>query len=204
MTGGGIYTYVSNAGSGEMFVLRLNPENGDLVTVQRVAVTGKVMPLAVSPDRRFLFAGLRSKPYSIASFAIDPSHGTLTHLANAPAPDSMNYICTDHTGRFLLAALNPQDMVKPAGQLSVSAIGPGGIVQPAHQIITTGRKPHAILPDPSNRYVFSTSLKGDIVTASCRKSCCHPPVMAMQASDLRKFHHRAHPSKYSLSEPKYA
>jgi len=36
-------------------------------------------------------------------------------------------------------------------------------VEPAHQIVTTGGKPHAIMPDPSNRYVFSTSLNGDIV-----------------------------------------
>ena len=75
-----IFAYVSHAGGREIVVLRLDQQNGDLATVQRVGVTGKAMPLAVSPDRRFLYAALRSRPYSIASFAIDPVHGTLTHL----------------------------------------------------------------------------------------------------------------------------
>ena len=101
--------------------------------VQDVSVTGKAMPMAVSPDRRFLFVALRTEPYSIASFAIDGANGTLTHLGNAPAPNSAPYISTDRTGRFLLGAYNPE--AEPAGRrtgwISVSAIGPHGHVQRA-------------------------------------------------------------------------
>jgi 6-phosphogluconolactonase len=85
----------------------MSPASGALSEVQNISVTGEVMPLAVSPDRRFLFAGLRTEPFSFSSFAIDGSNGMLTHLGNAPAAESTPYICTDRTGRFLFAAYNP-------------------------------------------------------------------------------------------------
>src|SRR4051812_42686543 len=64
------YVYVSNADSREISVLRLDAPTNDLLLVQTVPVTGQVMPLAVSPDKKFLYAALRSQPYSVASFRI--------------------------------------------------------------------------------------------------------------------------------------
>ena len=158
MAGGGIFVYVSNMDSREIVVLRLDSKSGELTLCQQVFVSGKVMPMTVSPDRRFIYAALRSEPYSVASFAIDPWNGKLTHLANAPLPDSMPYISTDRTGRFLFGASIPEDPTEPRNSLiSVSPIGLHGFVQPPHQIIRTAPKMHAILPDPSNRYVFATS-----------------------------------------------
>jgi len=151
----GTYAYVSHNKGREILVLRLDPASGALTPVQQVAVTGHAMPMAVSPDRRFLFVALRSLPYSVASFAIDPLSGKLTHLANAPLPDSMSYISTDRTGRYLLATAISDDRSKPRKALiSVSSIGPNGFVQPAHQIMRTGPKAHCILADPSNNYVL--------------------------------------------------
>src|SRR5260370_612038 len=109
MAVGGMYVYVSNADSKEIFVLRLDPENGELTEVQRISVTGRIMPMAVGPDRRFLYAAQLSAPFCVASFAIEPLSGRLTHLAYAPVFDAMPYICTDRTGRFLLGAMNPAD-----------------------------------------------------------------------------------------------
>ena len=163
MADGGIFAYVSNEVSREIFVLRLDPETGDLTLVEKVAVAGRVMPMAVSPDRRFLYASLRSEPFSVASFAIDALSGRLTHLANAPLPDSMVYISTDRTGRFLFGASSIPEIRPPSSLISVSAIGPHGFVQPAHQIVRTESKMHSILPDPSNRYVLATSVDWDVV-----------------------------------------
>ena len=84
MTESGLYVYVSQQGAKQISVFRMSPA-GELNKVQDVSVTGKVMPMALSPDRRFLFAALRTEPYSIASFAIDGANGMLTHLGNAPA-----------------------------------------------------------------------------------------------------------------------
>jgi len=165
MTDSGIFVYVSNAGSREISVMRLDAENGDLTQVQNVSVTGKVMPMAVSPDRRYLYAVLRTEPYSVASFAVDQLSGKLTHLANTQMPESMPYICTDRTGRFLLGVVNPERKEKEprSGQILVSPIGSQGIVQPPHQIVRTEPQTHGILPDPSNRYVFVTSLDWDLI-----------------------------------------
>ena len=89
MAESGIYVYVSHQGAGQISVLRMAPASGELSKVQDVPVTGKVMPMAVSPDRRFLFAASRTEPYSIASFAIDGANGTLTHLGYAPAAEQL-------------------------------------------------------------------------------------------------------------------
>ncbi len=163
MTMGGIFVYVSNEVSGDIFVLRLDPGSGDLALVEKIAVGDRVMPMAVSPDRRFLYASLRTEPFSVASFAIDPLSGRLTHLGNAPLRHSMVYISTDRTGRFLFGAASIPEMQPQSCLISVSPIGLHGFVQPAHQIIRTEPKMHAILPDASNRYVFATSCDGDLI-----------------------------------------
>src|SRR5262245_11254639 len=93
--------YVSNAGGPEtppeIHVLAMNRAKGDLTPIERVAIPGadkaspSSMPLALSPDRRFLHAALRSEPFTAASFAIDPASGRLSHLGNAPLDASMAY-----------------------------------------------------------------------------------------------------------------
>src|SRR5262245_11639183 len=58
--------YVSNAGGPEIYVLAMNRATGDLQLIEKVAIPGidkpspSSMPLALSPDRRFLHAALRS------------------------------------------------------------------------------------------------------------------------------------------------
>jgi 6-phosphogluconolactonase len=48
--------------------------------------------------------------------------------------------------------------------ISVNAIGPEGLVaEKPTQVMPTGPNAHAILPDPSNRYVFATNLGNDQV-----------------------------------------
>ena len=67
--------YVSNADSKDISVLALDRDKGTVQVVQTLDVGGTVMPLALSPDKRMLYAALRSEPYSVASFAIDGSTG---------------------------------------------------------------------------------------------------------------------------------
>jgi hypothetical protein len=79
--------YVSNAGSKEVHAFAMNRQNGELGVIEKAAVPGTdkpsptSMPLAVAPDHRFLYAALRSEPYSVASFAIDRETGRLNHLS---------------------------------------------------------------------------------------------------------------------------
>ena len=149
--------YVSNADSREIVVLRL-AEDGALSEIERVKTTGMVMPLALSPDRRFLFAALRSEPFGAASYRIDRQTGRLTHIATAPLPASMPYIATDRTGRFLLSA-SYQSAVA-----AVSAIDAEGRVGAAPiQVLNTAPNAHCIVTDAANRFAFVPCLGGDHV-----------------------------------------
>lgn len=149
--------YVSNADSREIVALRL-ADDGALTEIERVQTSGMVMPLALSPDRRFLFAALRSEPFGAASYRIDRQTGRLAHIATAPLPASMPYIATDRSGRFLLSASYNSALI------SVSAIDAEGRVGAAPiQVLNTAPNAHCIITDPANRFVFVPCLGGDHV-----------------------------------------
>jgi len=152
------FVYVSCADDAEIAILEMNLENGDLRLIGKAKAGKIVMPMAVSPDRRFLYASIRSLPLSVASYAIDSNKGELIHLSTVPLPDNMAYISTDKTGRFLFAASYTGHKV------SVNPIGSRGFVQPDPiQVMMTGRNAHAILSDPSNRFVYVPNLGSDQV-----------------------------------------
>ena len=148
--------YVANADSREIMVWRLRAETGEFSLIERVHVAGTVMPLAVSPSRRFLYASLRSEPFSVACFSIDHEDGRLAYIASAKFPDQMCYLATDRTGRFLLSASYQGSL------LTVHAIDSDGAVQPEPiETLPTPPHAHAVMTDPSNRYLLASSLGGD-------------------------------------------
>lgn len=149
--------YVSNAESKSISVAHLDHASGDLKVQQTVDVGGTVMPMAISPDRHFLFAALRSKPYTLATYAIDAKTGLLQAVGQTPLPESMANIATDRTGRLLFAASYGGNLV------SVSRITKDGQVAPAHQIVATPPMAHAIQATADNQYVLVTSLGGDVL-----------------------------------------
>ena len=156
--------YVSNAGSKEVYVLAMNRQTGALDLVEKTPVPGtdkpspSSMPMALSPDRRFLHAALRSEPFTVASFAIDKETGKLSHLGNAPLDASMAYTTVDRTGRWLLCASYPQ------GKLTVNPIDAQGRVQaPPSQIITDRPKAHCVVADAANKNVYLAVLDQDII-----------------------------------------
>ena len=155
------FVYVGSSDSQDVTVLELK-NNGDLTPVAVTPVTGPAkpggsLPMAVSPDKKFLFAGLRNEPFSVVTFAIDKKTGKLSPAGTGPLPDSMAYLSTDRAGKFLLAASYPGHKV------TVSPIGTNGVVAAATQTMATQPNAHCILVDPSNRFVLHTSLGGDVV-----------------------------------------
>ena len=76
----GTFVYVSNADDGDIGVYILRSD-GTLEPRERIAAAKVVMPMAVSPDRRYLYAAVRSKPYGAHSFAIDAKTGALRPIA---------------------------------------------------------------------------------------------------------------------------
>lgn len=152
--------YVGNADSGDISIIEL-ATNGGVTLVDSVAVPGlgktpsPSLPLALNPDRSLLFAAVRIEPYAAVSFRIDPATGHLSPLGAGPLAASMAYISTDRTGRFLFGASYG------GSRISVNEIDRDDIIGPPEQVEATGPNAHAILPDPSNRVVLSTSLGGD-------------------------------------------
>ncbi len=156
------FVYVGCTDSNEIHVLQLNPQNGDLTPVEKATIPGITKtagstPMAISPDKKFLFAATRGEPMVAASFRIDPATGKLSHIANGPLDGSMAYIATDRSGRFLLAASYPNNKV------TVNPIAPDGTVQAPKQVVPTEPNAHAIQPDASNRFVLATSLGGNLL-----------------------------------------
>jgi len=157
--------YVSNAASKDIHVLSMNRESGDLDLLDKVPVPGtdkpspSSMPMAVTPDRRFLYAALRSDNFPVSSFAIDPASGRLSHLGTTPLADSMAYVVTDRTGRYLLGASYP------GNKLTINPIGDNGLViEKTTQIIPDRAKAHCILVDPSNRHCYAPILAEDVIS----------------------------------------
>ncbi len=147
----GTFVYVSNGEDANIAVMKLNPETGDLKMVEKVPAGPNVKHMALSQDNRFLYASVRSEPFSVITYLIDSETGNLTQISKEPLPDNMVYISVDQTGRFLLSVSNKNNDAK----IAVNPIGPEGFVQSKPvQVISTGPNPHSILVDPSNRYVY--------------------------------------------------
>jgi len=147
------FVYVSNAQDGNIDTYVMDTSSGSLTSVGKAEAGKLVMPMAISPNKKYLYAVVRSQPVRVLTFAIDPSTGALSQKASAPLPDSMPYVSTDQTGRFLFTASYGGD------KIAVSPIGENGLVEAeAIQVIPTGRNAHSILPDRSNKFVYAATL----------------------------------------------
>ena len=153
-----LFLYISNGGDGNIDVMKLNHETGNLTMVEKVPAGPNVMHMALSPDHRFLYASVRSEPFSIISYSINSETGKLTYLSKELLPDNMAYISVDQTGRFLLS------VSYTGAKIAVNPIESNGLVQAEPiQVIPTGPNPHSILVDPSNRFVYVPHLGNDQV-----------------------------------------
>jgi 6-phosphogluconolactonase len=97
------FVYVSNAEDGNIDLYALRAD-GVLQPGPRFDAGKVVMPMSVSPDKRFLYAGVRSKPFTVVTYSIDGKTGALKQLSTAPLAESFPYIAVDRTGRYLLGA----------------------------------------------------------------------------------------------------
>ncbi len=155
------FVYVGNADSQDVTVLELK-KNGELTPIETKAVPGPAkpggsLPMAVSPDKKRLFVGLRNEPFSVTTFTIDRKTGKLTRLGSGPLPESMAYLRVDGTGKYLASA------AYFGHKVAISPIGADGIVQAPKQIIATEPNAHCVAFDPTNHYLLHTSLGGDLV-----------------------------------------
>ena len=174
------YVYVSNADDGDIGMYTLTVD-GHLQPGARVKAGPNVMPMTVSPDKRFLVAASRAKPFTAHTYAIDRASGALKPLSTGPLAESFPYITFDRTGRFLLSASYGGNVV------SVNPVGADGKVGEPQQVIPTARNAHAIITDKNNRFAFVPHLGTDQVflftfdAKSGRLTANTPPVLQLKA-----------------------
>ncbi len=111
--------------------------------------------MTVSPDKRWLIAGVRAKPCRAFTFEI--ANGALKPIGAGPLAESFPYITFDRSGRWLLSASYH------AGLVSVNPVGADGVVREPLQVVPTARNAHAIQTDRTNKYVFVPHLGTDQV-----------------------------------------
>ena len=158
------FVYVSNAGTKDIYFLGMNRETGELTMVEKVPVPGAEktslvsLPMALAPNKRFIYAQLRSEPYPVSTFSIDHTNGRLAHLDATPLVDQMAYINVDKTGKHLLGASYT------GAKVAVYPIDARYIVEDkATQIIDTKPKAHCVFIDASNKHVYVPVLGADYV-----------------------------------------
>jgi 6-phosphogluconolactonase len=174
------FVYVSNAEDGDIGMYTLQ-RDGSLQPGPRFKAEKVVMPMTVSPDKRFLVAAVRSKPFSAYTYSIDRGTGALNLVGTGPLAESFPYITFDRSARYLLGASYGGHLV------SVNPVGADGRVGDPMQVIPTARNAHAIRTDNTNRFVFVPHLGTDQIfqflfdEKSGRLSANTPPVVQLKA-----------------------
>jgi len=196
------FVYVSNAEDGDIGTYTMKPD-GELLPGARVPAAKLVMPMAVSPDKRFLYAAVRSKPYSVHVYTIDSGTGALKPLSVSPLFESFPFITLDGTGRFLFGASYGAHLV------SVNAVGRDGLIaaEPS-QVIPVGRNAHSIRIDASNRFAFVPTLGSDeifefVFDAKTGRMASNTPAVALMKPSTGPRHFIISPDNrfvYVLSE----
>lgn len=112
----GSFLYLVNELTAEMEVLRWNPREGRLASVQKIAIdapgfagTKSASELAVSPDGRYIYAASRGAN-SLVAFAVDRRSGALTEVQRLPCGGILPWHFTLHqSGDWILVANRDSD-----------------------------------------------------------------------------------------------
>ena len=142
------FLYLSVTGEDRICIYRMDAGSGALAFQEHAAAADSVGPLAVDPQQRFLYAGLR-RLRQVQTYRLDGRTGGIKLLGSTPLDWDPTCLSTDNTGRFLLYASYR------GGGVGVHVIGNDGVVRaPAANRHDTARCAHYIHTDPSNRFAF--------------------------------------------------
>ncbi|MCB1097297.1 MAG: lactonase family protein [Verrucomicrobiae bacterium] len=164
----GTYT---GGGSEGIYVFRMNPKNGKLRNRQLAAKSEQPSFLALSPDKKFLYAANETSEWKgergtggVTSFAIDSETGKLTELNSQPSGGGAPcHLIVDPSGKNVLTANYS------GGNVSVFPVAADGSLGSATGFMQhTGKganpnrqgEPHAhsINLDPSAKFAFVADL----------------------------------------------
>jgi len=147
------FVYVANSQDGDIGVFHLDARTGALTRHARVAAQENVMPMALSPDRRRLYAATRGRDKRLNDYAIDAQTGDLAPRAQTPIESSLAYLCAEPLGRFLLGASYGEHRVSLYRVKDVES----GKGEPL-QVIGGIEHAHAIIVSADGRFAYASSL----------------------------------------------
>ncbi|WP_311778958.1 MULTISPECIES: lactonase family protein [Pantoea] len=152
------FVYVSAADDGNIARYALNDQTGALKRLGETPAGGKVMPMAIGPDKKTLYAAVRSEPMRLVSWSVNRKTGALTPASESVAAASYPYISLDRQGRFLLAASYDSGVVH-VYRLSAH----GKVVTPFVEEVKTGHAAHSVIVDATSRFAYVGVLGTDRV-----------------------------------------
>lgn len=139
--------YVSESGENRIAIWALDESTGELSRAGVAELPGAPGSLSVSPDRRHLYASVRSAR-QFATLDVDARTGALANATFADAGFNAAYIFADPTGRWLLSASYSE------GVAGLSGIKDGRVSGPPVVTLETGKKAHCIQTCPANKFAF--------------------------------------------------
>ena len=149
------YMYVALQEDDKIAVFTIDPQTGKLTPQVEVPVAGGPFTMAISPDRKFLYAGTREST-QLYSFQINQANGGLTQNGTVSLEAWPVYISTDRKGKFVLSAYyqGAHAAVHPIG-------GDGPVGGPPIEWLATASGAHAMQTDPTNSYAFVPHIAGN-------------------------------------------
>ncbi|MEJ5072529.1 6-phosphogluconolactonase [Enterobacter ludwigii] len=144
--------YTASPESQQIHVWSLH-QDGKLTLVQVVDVPGQVQPMVISPDKQYLYVGVRPE-FRVIAYRIAPDDGALTFAGESALPGSPTHISTDHSGKFLFSGSYNQACV------SVTRLEEGlpvGVVEVVEGLDGC----HSANITPDNRTLWVPALKQD-------------------------------------------
>ena len=159
-------TYTRNGSQG-IYVFSFDKSTGQLTLLSSTKSVINPSFLAISPDKKYLYAAEENNPGTVSAFAIHPSNGELSFINSQSSGGSGPcYISTDRTGKWCFVANYS------SGSISVLPITHNGSLQKPIQTIQHDTvlamkikdgKPHAhsINMASNNKDVFVTDLGTD-------------------------------------------
>jgi 6-phosphogluconolactonase len=144
--------YTASPESQQIHVWSLH-QDGKLTLVQVVDVPGQVQPMVISPDKQYLYVGVRPE-FRVIAYRIAPDDGALTFAGESALPGSPTHISTDHSGKFLFSGSYNQACV------SVTRLEEGlpvGVVDVVEGLDGC----HSANITPDNRTLWVPALKQD-------------------------------------------
>ena len=149
------YMYVAMQRDDKISVFTMDSETGKLTAKAEVPVPGAPNSLAISPDRKVIYAGHRESS-EISSWRIDQDTGGLTESGKVSVEDAATFLATDRKGKFLLSAYYG------GAHAAVHPLGDDGEVGGAPiEWLETFHGAHAMQTDPTNRFAFVPHIAGN-------------------------------------------